>query len=81
MAVNYQSFTVMKRDKDGVLTAVAGATVKVYNVDTAADVATLTADSNGVIAAGSTTGSAGHRLRFRVENNGGLAGSVTQIGT
>ena len=81
MAVNYEAFYVLKRNEYGVLEAVAGATVKVRNVDTATDVATLTADSNGLIAAGSTTGSAGHRLRFRVENSAGLAGSVTQIGT
>jgi hypothetical protein len=42
----------------------------------------LTTDADGKIAAGSFAAiAAGTKVHFRVENNGGLAGSISQITT
>lgn len=76
---------MQRRDLNGVITNVgAGVDVEVYNVTTGLPVAEspLSTDSNGDIVAGSFAAVAvGTRVRFRVENEDGLAGSATQITT
>jgi hypothetical protein len=81
MPSNYEAFYVTKRSANGVKTHVAGATVKAYDADLSAAISTLTADGTGLIVAGTLAVSAGTRVRFRVENEAGLAGSLTQITT
>lgn len=85
MASSYAQFTVQKRDLNGVITDVgAGISVAVYNDTTNADVAEspLTTIANGVISAGSLAAvPVGTRIRFRVQNHDGMAGSSTQITT
>ena len=71
----------MLRDENGVLVAVASTDVVIYDVAGAADLAVVTTDANGLIPAGSVAVDAGSRIRFRVENYFGMAGSVTQITT
>jgi hypothetical protein len=55
--------------------------VVIRNADTNADLTTVVTDSNGLVAGGSVSPAAGTRIRFRIENHQGLAGSVTQITT
>lgn len=81
MPSDYEEFYVMKRDANGVLVALPGVDVIVYDVDTNTDLDTVTTDSNGLVAADTVSVDAGSRIRFRVENEDGLAGSVTQITT
>ena len=78
---NYEEFYLMLRDETGNLITVAGADVIIYDVDSAADLDTVTTDADGLIAAGTVAAPAGSRIRFRVENYNGLAGSATQITT
>lgn len=81
MPSNYEGFYVQKEDDEGNIEAVASASVKVRENGGGSDLTTLTADSNGYIAAGSLSVAAGTIVHFRVENSGGLAGSVSQITT
>lgn len=81
MASNYEGFFVSKEDETGAITQIAGVDVEVYDADAETALTTLTTDSNGYIAAGSVSPAAGTRIRFRVENEDGMAGSVTQITT
>lgn len=79
---DYDGFYVMKRDENGVLEAMPGVDVVIYSDELASDIATETTDGDGYISPGTASGvNAGTRLRFRVENEDGLAGSVTQITT
>jgi hypothetical protein len=81
MPSDYEEFYVMKRDESGVLEAMAGVDVTIYDVDTDTDLDTVTTDSNGFIPGDTVSVAVGSRIRFRVENEDGLAGSVTQITT
>jgi hypothetical protein len=85
MPSNYASFTVKRRDLNGVIADVgAGVDVEVSNVTTGLPVAEspLTTAADGVIAAGTFAAvDAGTRVRFRVENEDGLANSATQVTT
>lgn len=85
MASDYAEFLVEFRDENGVVAPVeAGVDVAVYDTVALADAAEspLTTDSSGLIAAGTLAAvAAGTRVRFRVENYNGLAGSWTQITT
>lgn len=82
---SYAEFAVQVRDENGVITNVgAGISVKVRADGAGADAAEspLTTDSNGEIAAGTLAAiSAGTLVHFRVENNGGVAASASQITT
>lgn len=81
MPSNYSEFHVYRESNYGVIESVAGASVKVFNADAGAELAVLTADADGLIAAGTLNVAAGTRVRFRIENLSGLAGSITQITT
>ena len=81
MPSNYEGFHVSKEKNDGVIEQLAGVTVKVYDVDLDVEVTTLVSNGSGNIPAGSLPVAVGTRVRFRVENHDGLAGSVTQITT
>jgi hypothetical protein len=77
---NYAGFDVLIDNNTGLVTPVAGATVKVYDVTAAAALADLTSDVNGHVAAGTYPAVAvGHVLRFRIENNAGMSGYAEQI--
>lgn len=78
---NYEEFYLNFRDENGVLVIVPSTDVIIYDVDTAADIDTVTTDSDGLVASGTVSVAVGSRIRFRVENYQGLAGSVTQITT
>ena len=79
MPSNYEEFYVMEETNGGVIEAVAGVNVEVYDADNDVALTTLVTDPDGKIAAGTLNVKAGTRVRFRVENRNGLAGSVTQI--
>lgn len=95
MASNYGSFPVNYSFRPGHIIAMPGATVKVYVADDpAADIlsgasngldgstiATLTADIDGMIAAGTLPVDAGTLVRFRVENYFGIAWSKHEVTT
>ena len=79
---NYEGFHVMREANDGIIEQLAGVSVKVYDADLDVEVTTLVTDQSGNIPPGALpTVAAGTRIRFRVENHDGLAGSVTQITT
>lgn len=81
MASNYEGFFVNRISNDGVIEQLPGVDVRIWDVDGAADLGTVTTDVDGYIVAGSVTPAAGTKIRFRVEDEEGLAGSVTQITT
>jgi hypothetical protein len=82
---SYAGFAVQIRDRYGVLTNVgAGISVAVRADGAGSDAAEspLTTDSNGEISAGTLAAvAAGTLVHFRVENNGGTAGSASQVTT
>lgn len=75
----------MVESEPGVHTNIgAGVSVKVREDGAGSDVAEspLTTDANGEIAAGSLAAvAAGTLIHFRIENHGGMAGSISQITT
>jgi hypothetical protein len=79
MPSNYDAVRVIKSDGNGNVEQIAGATVVAQRADTNVDLQTFTTDENGEIAAGSFNIPAGTRVRFRVQNYQGLAGSISQI--
>jgi len=83
MASDYTGFTAQVRDENGVLLNVgAGVDVHVYDCTAEADAAEspLTTDINGEVPDGTiAAAAAGTRLRFRIENYNGLAGSSSQV--
>jgi len=85
MASNYAAFDVVDVDNDGVMTYVgAGVSVAIRASGAGADAAEspLTTDSAGHIAAGSLAAiSVGTVVHFRVQNNGGKAGTLSQTTT
>lgn len=81
MPSNYPTIDVFFVESDGARTAAASTTVKVRNTATNTDIATLTTDSNGHIAAGTLSVAAGTLVRFRVENYQGRAHSVDVVTT
>jgi hypothetical protein len=85
MASSYAAFYVKKETTAGVIESVgAGVSVKVREDGAGSDAAEspLTTDADGQIAAGSLAAvSVGTKVHFRVENNSGLAGSISQITT
>lgn len=83
MPSNYEAFRLMYNDENGRLQAFASVSVKVRTSadNYAADLTTLTTNSDGEIAAGTLSVAVGTRARFRVENYQGLATSLTQITT
>ncbi len=81
MPSDYEGFFVNKEVEGGVIEQQAGVDVVIYDCDGEVDLDTVTSDSNGLIAAGTVAVAVGTRIRFRVENHEGLAGSVTQITT
>lgn len=81
MPSNYAAFHVSIRSADGVITHVPSATVKAYDADLNAAISTLTANGSGQIVAGTLAVAPGTRVHFRVENQNGLAGVLTQITT
>ncbi|HEY8562789.1 MAG TPA: hypothetical protein VIL74_20595 [Pyrinomonadaceae bacterium] len=81
MPSNYEQFYVKKSNEYGVQTVMPGVDVIIRDVNTDTDLVTVQTDSNGLVAAGSVSVAAGSRIRFRVENEQGLAGSVTQVTT
>ncbi len=81
MPSNYDEFSVLIEANSGVINQAPSVAVKVYNADTSTEITTLNADINGHIASGTLNVEPGTRVRFRVENYQGLAGSMTQITT
>ncbi|HWQ34342.1 MAG TPA: hypothetical protein VNQ79_15950 [Blastocatellia bacterium] len=78
MPSNYVAFDVLI-ENNGQAVPAAGATVKVWNVTADADLGvTLTADSSGIVAAGTLNVPAGTLVRFRVEDFHGRAGFAEQ---
>lgn len=78
----YAGFDVLIDDGSGVVTPVAGATVKVYDVTAAAALADLTTDGSGHVAAGTYPAvPAGRVLRFRIDNLLGRSGLAEQVTT
>ena len=78
---NYEGFYVNREDETGAIEQLAGVDVVIYDVDGETDLGTVTSDSNGFIAAGTVGIAPESRIRFRVRNFEGQAGSVTQITT
>lgn len=79
MPSNYTAFDVLI-ETNGQVAPAAGATVKVWNVTGNADLGvTLTADSQGVVVAGTLNVSAGTLVRFRCESVQGRAGFAEQV--
>jgi 5-hydroxyisourate hydrolase-like protein (transthyretin family) len=83
MPSNYQAFRLVFNDEYGRTQAFPSVSVKVRTSadNYAADLTTLTTNSDGEVASGSLSVAAGTRVRFRVENYLGLAASLTQITT
>ena len=83
MPSDYKAFRLVYNDENGRLQAFPSVSVKVRTSDDdyAADLTTLTTNSDGEIAAGTLAVDAGTRVRFRVENYQGLAASLTQVTT
>jgi hypothetical protein len=81
MSSNYDGFDVRKRNGDGTLSPVPGATLQIYNADSGIEIGTVVTDEFGFVAPGTVSPEAGTRLRFRVENFEGLAGSITKLTT
>lgn len=77
---NYAGFHVYVEDENGRITAVPSVSVKISN-SSGTLLTTVTTDSNGYISPGTVSVSAGTRIRFRVENYNGLAGSCSQVTT
>lgn len=59
---------------DGTSTLLPGVTVKVWNVTTGADVATVTATALGLFPETTVAGAVGTLFRLRIENYQGRAG-------
>jgi len=84
MASDYLNFPCLIEESAGIVTKLAGATVKVRVDGAGSDVAEspLTSDANGEIAAGSLAAvAAGTLVHFRIELSGGMSGSIAQITT
>lgn len=76
MASTIASFPFEADNGNGTSSPLPGLTVKVYDVTGAADVATVTTDSDGNFPATSVSGAAGSLYRIRAENYQGKAGFV-----
>ena len=85
MAADYEGFAVVAETSPGVFEPVgAGVSVAVRIEGVGSDAAEspLSTDANGEIAAGTiAAATAGDVLNFRVQNNDGLAGTVSQTTT
>ncbi|MEO7509331.1 MAG: hypothetical protein ABIZ95_18945 [Pyrinomonadaceae bacterium] len=78
---NYEPFDVNYYDSAGQAVPIADATVEVYDATNSVDLDPITADSNGVVGAGTVAVDAGTVVRFRVEGYLGAAGALEQTTT
>ena len=79
---NYLGFAVTYESSPGVLDSVGlGVDVIIYDSVAMSDIATVTTDASGTIAAGTAPTAPGRRVFFRVENFLGRAFSTSQITT
>lgn len=77
---DYAAFYVFMENESGVNAPVPMTDV-IISDDEGTELDVVTTDGDGRIVAGTVSVDAGSRIRFRVENYFGLAGSVSQITT
>jgi hypothetical protein len=81
MPSNYAGFDVKIRNADRSEVPVAGATVKIYDAVSLAELATVVADGAGFVAGDVLAVAVGTTVRFRVETHLGMSGFAEQVTT